>query len=236
MTFDTFLTAGLQAKAERRRTPFGLSLALHGGALALAILYSVWRVEEVTAPPQVPTLITFARPPGGPPPAAPRAARRNPPRVRPRPAALVQPTPQPVAPIEEPSAVTEGPASDTEAGPPGGGGGGAGEGAGDGDGPPTRFVPPNVARGQLAIDPQADPYRVKLPPVLARARMSLWALVRICVDRDGRVASVQIVKGADPALDPSIVAVLSTWRYRPYTLDGRPIPFCTNVRYEINVP
>jgi hypothetical protein len=44
---------------------------------------------------------------------------------------------------------------------------------------------------------------------------------------------VKIVKGADPVLDPIITDTLHRWRYKPYTVNGRPVPFCTTVRYEI---
>jgi hypothetical protein len=30
------------------------------------------------------------------------------------------------------------------------------------------------------------------------------------------------------------VAAVRTWRYRPYLVDGRPVPFCSNVRYELS--
>jgi hypothetical protein len=47
------------------------------------------------------------------------------------------------------------------------------------------------------------------------------------------VEKVTVIKGADPAVDPAIVEAVRGWRYYPYALDGRPVPFCTNVRYEI---
>jgi hypothetical protein len=47
------------------------------------------------------------------------------------------------------------------------------------------------------------------------------------------VESVKILRGADPILDPIIAETLQRWRYHPYTVNGRPVPFCTSVRYEI---
>ncbi len=235
MTFDTYLLAGAQRSAERRRMPLGLSLLLHGGLLVLGVLYSAMQVEELAAP-SLPVI--FAPPPAGPPPGPPparAAARKVVPRVRPRPTALVQPTPNAVAPPEAPAESAEAEPEGQPGGVAGGIPGGQGEGPG-GPSEPGTFVSPTVARGQLAIDPQADRYRVKLPPVLARSGTSLWALVRLCVSREGSVTSVKILIGADPLLDPTIVSVLSTWRYRPYTVDGRSVPFCSNLRYGISTP
>jgi TonB family protein len=91
-----------------------------------------------------------------------------------------------------------------------------------------------VATGYLAINPQDDRYQARLPQALARAGMSVWLMLRVCVKPDGQVGEVTILKAADPALDPTVVAAIKTWRYHPYTVDGRPVPFCTNVRYEIS--
>jgi TonB family protein len=90
-----------------------------------------------------------------------------------------------------------------------------------------------VARGLLAVDPNADEYRVKLPPSLARAGMKLAAVVRICVSPQGTVSDVRLLKSADPMVDAQIPEVLHTWRYRPYLVDGQPAPFCYVQQYEI---
>jgi periplasmic protein TonB len=233
-TFESFLTEQVNPRRGRRRGwVFGVSLALHGAVLVMGVLHSLWRVE-VIPPPELPVLLYPFAPPAAPPPPPPAAtATRKVVRTRPRPTEVVQPTPQ-VVPVEDEPAEEAGEPGGQPGGIPGGMVGGTGTTPG-GQGEGRTFLNPNVARGQLAIDPHVDPYRVKLPPALARAGVALWALVRICVDQHGRVTSVDILKGADPAVDPIIKAVLSTWRYRPYTIDGRPVPFCSNVRYAISV-
>jgi TonB family protein len=95
-------------------------------------------------------------------------------------------------------------------------------------------VPGRIAKAQLVIDPNADEYRVALPPSLARAEMKLSAVVKICVSAQGKVADVKLLKSADAAVDPQIPAVLSRWRFRPLLSDGRPVPFCYVTQYEID--
>jgi periplasmic protein TonB len=233
-TFESFITQQVNTGRGRRRGwVFGVSLFLHGAVLVVGVLHSAWRVE-VIPPPELPVMLfAFAAPAAPPPPPPAAAATRRVVRTRPRPTEVVQPTPQ-VAPAVEEPAEEPGEPGGQPGGVPGGVVGGTGTGPGAGQGS-TTFLNPTVARGQLAIDPHADPYRVKLPPALARAGVALWALVRICVDQHGRVASVDILKGADPAVDPLIKSVLATWRYKPYTINGRPVPFCSNVRYAIAV-
>jgi periplasmic protein TonB len=243
-TFEAFLAhQGAAPTARGRRVTYALSIAVHGAAVAAGIIYSFWRVDEVTPPPQLITALTFVAPPPPPPPPAGGkvTATKTPTKVRRR--EIVQPTPDKVVQpekVEEKPEVTaelDGEKDGEEGGEKGGIKGGVKDGTGHeltGAPPQAAWIEPTVARGQLAIDPQSDQYRVKLPPALARTGMALWALVKVCAAGDGQVRDVKIVRPADPTLDPLIVATLRTWRYRPYTINGRPVPFCTNVRYEIS--
>jgi hypothetical protein len=92
---------------------------------------------------------------------------------------------------------------------------------------------PVITKGKLAIDPTVDPYKVKLPEKLAATGVQYWTMVKVCVTAAGAVESVKIIKSADPLLDPIVVETLSRWRFHPYAINGRPVPFCTNYRYEI---
>jgi len=91
----------------------------------------------------------------------------------------------------------------------------------------------NIARLQLLIDPNAEQYKVRLPPALARGGGAFAAVVRVCVSEQGSVSDVKVLRGADPAIDPQIPVVLGRWKYRPYQENGRPRPFCYLLRYEV---
>jgi Gram-negative bacterial TonB protein C-terminal len=235
MTFESFLTAGKPdpRTTRGRRRALALALGVHVVMLLAAVVHAGWRVDEISPPSQPIILTTFPAPP---PPAGstePQRPRRR--KVKPRTtiAKLMQP-PDPTdrpAPDEQDPRETDsadvGPGERNNTGPPCIGA------SCEGPPTPTTFVAPNVASGQLAIDPHAEPYRVKLPPALNRAGMRLWLLAKICVRSDGQVERVSLIRGADGTLDPLVLAMLKTWRYRPYSVNGRPVPFCTNVRYEI---
>jgi TonB family protein len=64
--------------------------------------------------------------------------------------------------------------------------------------------------------------------------MSFWAMVKVCVEPGGNVKEAKIVKGADALLDPEILSKVRTWRYKPYMVNGRPVPFCYMLRYVIS--
>jgi protein TonB len=232
MTFEDFLTHDKRNPKRGRRLTFIISLAAHGVLLALGVAHSFAQVEELS-PPSVPLVFLQAPPP---PPPLLGGGRRTPPKVTtPRPK-VAQPELQ--QPSKDPPKETETPKTDGPVGPgndPNGSKTGiiGSKGITEIVEPPPTLVPPSVARGQLAIDPQAEPYRVKLPGALATSGMQLWALVKLCATRDGQVESATIVRPADPMLDPIIAETLRRWRYHPYTVNGRPVPFCTMVRYEI---
>jgi hypothetical protein len=231
MSFESFLTQQQRRPKKGRRITYAMSLLLHAVALCVAVASGFWKVDELSLPAAAITLRTIATPPPPPPPAgAPRRTSRRVSKVaQPRSKQVVQP-PEDLPKEEEET--PDGPVGEKE-GVPGGIVGSHGIGPPP---PPVKetFVPPKVATGRLAIDPYDERYQARLPAALARAGMSLWALLKVCVGVDGQVNEVTVIRGADPAVDPIIVAAIKTWRYHPYTVDGRPVPFCTNVRYEIS--
>jgi protein TonB len=230
MSFEAFLTQDQQRPKKRRRITTLISLAVHGGLLCGGVAYSFAHVDELSAP-AAPVVLLRQVPPPPPPPAG--APKRTVTRTHRRLTQIVQPDPTKV--VQPPEPEKKDPGGGEGPGVPGGVIGGIDIGTELPPPPPptTMFLAPRVATGRLAIDPQDPAYQAHMPAALARAGMSLWAMVKVCVRPDGRVGDVTMLKGADPTLDPSIVAAIRTWRYHPYTVDGRPVPFCTNVRYEM---
>jgi protein TonB len=232
MAFETFLTVDERKPKKGRRATFIVSLAVHGALLAVGVAASYGSVEELT--PKNGVGITWLTLPTPPTPAAASKKRSNP-KTKPRPTERLQPR---LSQLTAPKEVEKEDDGDDDNGHPdgqiGGKPGGEPDGIIGGSESVTHYLPPNVAKGQLAIDPQAAEHRAKLPPALMHAGMSVWALLRVCVDRDGGVVDVKVIKGVDPTVDASFVSAVRTWRYTPFRVDGRPVPFCTNVRYEMS--
>ncbi|HYQ00264.1 MAG TPA: hypothetical protein VER96_16420 [Polyangiaceae bacterium] len=250
MAFEAILQHQ-QVKPKRwRRATLVLSVAAHVVALSAALVHSVWQVEEMPMPSlQVTLTAAVPPPPPPPPPAARKASAESRPKTRP-----VEPKPQELVvpkdkPKEEPKpeAAAEGAVEHGEpegqtggqvGGVPGGVVGGV-QGAPPPPPPPPKptgpkMVSPTIGRGQLLIDPNSERYRVKLPLALARTGDTYTALMRMCVSAEGSVTSVQVMKGAGPALDGQFPSVMGRWRYRPLMVDGVPTPFCYLLRYEVS--
>lgn len=58
------------------------------------------------------------------------------------------------------------------------------------------------------------------------------AVVKLCLDFEGAVDSVRLIKSSGYAdYDKRIVEGVRTWRYRPYTVDGRRAKACSAITF-----
>lgn len=237
MAFEAVLASARPTTAGRwRRVTVAVSIAVHAVALAIGVAYSFWTIEDLPMPAVAVTLVGGAPPPPPPPPAKRHSTGKTKPHIE-KPHTLVQPKEHQEAPKEKPKDEEDAKDDGQEGGVKGGVAGGVVGGV-VGAPPPKdtgpKMVSPLIARQQLLIDPNADAYKVTLPPPLARTGMRFSAVVRVCVSTQGTVSEVKVLRGADPAIDPQIPTVLGRWRYRPYMIDGQPVPFCYTIRYDVS--
>jgi periplasmic protein TonB len=254
--FEAYVTerAGGRRRGGTRRLVFMVSVALHGALLSGAVAHSFWQVDELSPPGVTVTFIQamVAPPPPPPPPAAAVAEKVRPKPKKPRleMPEIVQPAPTPEQPPEEkPAEVAEAPeAPEPELGAAEGQPGGVEGGVAGGvlgridptPPPPPKPSPPisvapSVGASYRLTDLEDPRYRPSLPSAINRPGMSVWGVFRICVAADGHVTEVTVIKSADALVDNDWVAKMKTWRYRPYSVDGRPVPFCHPARIVVNV-
>jgi hypothetical protein len=259
MAFEAFLTHGKQrAKASKwRRLTLALSLGLHGALLVGAVVYSFWHVDELKPPVLTVTFLNGVRaapPPPPPSPAKQEAAKPKPKVAKPTPPkfeGVIQPPekrPEPPPPREEPVESDEkGGLEGADNGVPGSTGTpetaavAAPPPAPEPPPPPPKvqrelppvMLPPNVGTGQRISDVTDPRFRPSLPGTLSRSGMMLWGLFRICVGADGHVTDVKVLKSADPMVDGEWINVIRRWEYRPFSIEGRAVPFCHASRIEV---
>jgi TonB family protein len=237
------------ARPSRRglRVTVAVSTLIYGGAIVAAVVASMWTVDRLR-PKYVE--VTWAAPAAPPPPpraeAAPAAPRPvSPKRTTAAPVvALTQPKPttEPAHAPVEPSEPSSGEPSTGE--PPGGEGGPPGPGVPGGTGTEPIAIPaPTVVSIQtLAALRIAGETQIRLPPQSLRALADegvhgVDVGVRLCLDAAGAPRSIEVVKGSGSAdIDERVREGVSAWRYRPFAVNGRPVPVCTTVvmRYEID--
>lgn len=95
-------------------------------------------------------------------------------------------------------------------------------------------VAPRIGVGQRLTDPTKPPYKPTLPADLNKVGAVYWGLFKICVAATGEVTHVNVIRSTEAAgLDQRWIATMKTWRYRPYSVDGKPVPFCHPVRLQV---
>jgi periplasmic protein TonB len=223
--FDRYVQ-GTKPSWKRRALLTG-SLALHGIALIVLVVYSFIHVEEITPP--VLSLTFFSAPPPPPPPPPPAKKKTEVKHIEKK---IVTPTtiPQLVQPKqEETKDEDDGEEGGVEGGVAGGvkGGvvGGTVGGTLGGTGAPQKpkNVPPHVLDTEKISG--ETPH---LPDIVKIQRKGTGEAVwmgKVCVDSGGRVNQVSTIQGI-PGADNAIVDALRGWRFKPQA-----IPICSMLRF-----
>ena len=238
MAFEALLEQPDRKPWRWRRIAIGVSLGLHGIALAVGVVKSIWEVAEMPLPSIHVTLAEAPPPPPPPPPPAGGKKSTNKAKTRAQPKEIVQPKDTKDEKKEEPEQEEEEEANGQPGGEKGGVEGGVVGGVGTGAPPPPKQAGPKavsagVGQRQLLVNPTVPPYCCpKIPRALERSD-SFTSHLRVCVTASGQVYDVKIVKGAGPAIDSQIPAFVRRWRYRPMMVDGQAQPFCYPVTYQI---
>jgi TonB family protein len=238
--FEDLVASSPVPRPRTRAAVLPVSVALHGGAIALALLVPVARqaAQETSSP--LPVWEVSARRPD--PPAVrvttPTRPERIPPRrgpegVVPEVTALAA-APGPAAPVAEPDALPTGDAAapcfvncdgarpdGAGDGPPAGTVNPAPDGAGIGTGP--------LRVGGLIQEPVRTVYAAPVFPAIAiAARVSAVVVLECTIDTTGQVTDARILRG-HPLLDAAALTAVRQWRYTPTRLNGVAVPVLMTV-------
>lgn len=195
-----------------RRSPAALAaaVALNGGLVALLVAIPVTFKILPHDPPLQTYKVSLAPPPppvdDPPPPAAEHPTARPSPRPD-RPTVT-----EPIVPIEGTGpAVIADPAPINEAG--------------------TRTILPTIDPAPVPVLVKATPdprfaarFHPTYPPALRREGLEGSVTVRVTIDEQGRVITVEQVRATHPAFfEETRAQALRAWRFRPATRDGVPV-------------
>ena len=97
--------------------------------------------------------------------------------------------------------------------------------------PVAPAAPPPAPAGTTAAPAPVKP----VPPVATDQRFPAWrsgrlptetlrGVVRVQIDASGAVSLAEILAPTDPAYDRDVLTAARRWRYRPATVNGRPLP------------
>jgi protein TonB len=214
----------------KRRAVLTVSLALHGIAAIVLIVYSFVHVEEIT-PPAL-SLTFFSAPPPPPPPPPPAKKHTEVKHIEKK---IVTPTtvPQLVQPKqeEEKKDDDDGEEGGVEGGVAGGVKGGVVGGVvgGTGAAPPAKpkNVPPHMLEQQKLSGEL--PHLPDIVKIQRKGTGLAISMVKVCIDQGGNVNQVSIIQGI-PGADAAILQAVRMWRYK-----AQPIPICSMVKFEFQI-
>jgi protein TonB len=241
MAFEAILSEQRAAPSGWRRIIMTFSVLIHAIALAAGVAHSIWQVEEMPMP-AVEVTLAMAPPPPPPPPPPPKRSSSKPKTkpVDPKPKAIVAPKEAPKAEPEPEAAEEESEEDEGEDGGQEGGviGGVVGGIVGGTAPPPPKSVGPKLlttkaGHSLLAINPQVRPYKVNIPEEYVARGDEYVTQIRICVNAQGTVSSVKILKPSISVIDLQIPQVIPRWKYKPYLLNGKPTDFCYPMNYRV---
>jgi protein TonB len=67
------------------------------------------------------------------------------------------------------------------------------------------------------------------PPDARDQRIQGVVLLQATIDKEGNVASLQLITG-HPLLAPAAIEAVKQWKYRPYLLNGNPLEVNTQIQ------
>jgi protein TonB len=243
--FETIfrMAAASSPRSDRKLRTLPVSLVLHGLALGAVAFLSVRTANEIPPPPDNVVFLQGSAPPpllGGP------EARPPAPQERAVVAELRQP--EEAAPTTETnhassdSPASEGddkPTSETAVGDPNGKENGSRDGTlgSEGrDGPRVGDSQEPFVPGGRVLEPKLL-YRVEpvYPEAARKAHLEGTVLLQAIIGVDGRVEDLQVVHSASALLDAAALAAVGQWRYRPATLNLRPVRVYLTVTVEFRL-
>lgn len=97
----------------------------------------------------------------------------------------------------------------------------------------TIFVPPTVLQGlRIAGETQVHAPDTVKTMMLRDGRERTVGTLKLCIATDGGISSVSIAASTKyDAYDARLVAAARAWRYKPYTVNGTPMPVCGMVTF-----
>lgn len=98
---------------------------------------------------------------------------------------------------------------------------------------PPQNVPPTLLEGsRIAGDKSILPNAATRDEIRKSGKDKVVGAFKLCIDSRGAPTSVSKLKRTGfEAYDRDIDAGMKTWRYKPYVVNGKPVPVCTAITF-----
>jgi periplasmic protein TonB len=114
-------------------------------------------------------------------------------------------------------------------------GSGDGEGSGDGSGGQEAPSGPLRVGGDVKAPTVVDRVDPEYTEIARKARVEGVVIVEAIIDERGNVDKVKVIKGLPMGLTESASRAVKSWKFKPGTLNGRPVPVIFNLTVNFRV-
>ncbi len=95
--------------------------------------------------------------------------------------------------------------------------------------PKPTYQPPEVIQKRRVAG--HDP---KYPPLARKAKLRATVMVKIFIEPDGKVGFTKVLKG-HPVFEPAVLEAIHSWRFKPYSINGRPVGTYTVYKFVFQI-
>jgi protein TonB len=241
--FDNYVGAKTARRSKLVSVIITVSIILHAGVAGALVVKSFWSIEKLP-PPDLELSLSAPPPPPPPPPAGSSKPKTEVKKTVKKVKDTVQPdlTKKPEPEDSKDDSEDEGVEGGVEGGVAGGvvggvlGGVEGGVLGGSGTEPPKveepKIVPQvalnaNFISGDREIQPPND-----VATQISRSGKGTVGVVKMCLTAGGSVKNLSVLKPTGyAAYDAKIKQKMREWKYRPFMVNGKPIPVCTSVTF-----
>jgi protein TonB len=71
-----------------------------------------------------------------------------------------------------------------------------------------------------------------VPDFAKEAKEDGWVVIHFTVSEEGEVIDPELQESSDRIFNESAMSAIRRWRFKPYTIDDRPIPIRSRVKFE----
>ena len=99
--------------------------------------------------------------------------------------------------------------------------------------PPQIVAPTALEASRLAGEKNIIPNDVTKTEIMRSGKTKLVGAFKLCLSASGAISSVTMIKSTGfPAYDNKILQTMrGDWKYKPFAINGKPVPVCTSVTF-----
>lgn len=101
--------------------------------------------------------------------------------------------------------------------------------------PPSEPDGPIIVAGDVVAPEKVDAPQPQYTEIARKARVQGVVIVQAIIDKEGQVTNVKVLKGLPMGLEDAAVDAVKRWKFRPATLNGKPVAVYYNLTVNFRI-